>query len=92
MANINSEKAKLIFTVISDKKTHSIRTQSVFDNRTQEEWTDEHIDSRGVRDFIDTADMKETINWCVDGDEDKYRLKWGQSCKTDTTGYAYVFD
>lgn len=92
MANRNSEKAKLIFTVISDKKTHSIRTQSVFDNRTQEEWTDEHINSRGVRDFSDTADMKETINWCVYGDADKYRLKWGQSGNTNTTWYAYIFD
>lgn len=92
MANKNFEKAKLIFTVISNKKTHSIRTQSVFDNRTQEDWTDEHIKSRGVRDFGDVDDMKATINWCVNGDEDKYKLKWGQSGKTHTTGYAYVFD
>ena len=92
MANKHFEKAKLIFTVISDKKTHHIRTQSVFDNRTQEEWKDEHINSRGVRDFGDVDDMKATINWCVNGDEDKYKLKWGQSGKTHTTGYAYVFD
>lgn len=92
MANINSEKAKLIFTVLSNKKTHSIRTQSVFDNRTQEEWTENHIDKRGVRDFNDADDMQATINWCTNGDANKYKLKWGQSGKTHTTGYAYVFD
>ena len=92
MANKNFEKAKLIFTVISNKKTHSIRTQSVFDNRTQEEWTDEHINSRGVRDFGDVDDMKTTINQYVNGDENKYKLKWGQSGTTYTTCYAYVFD
>ena len=47
MANINSEKAKLIFTVISNKKTHNIRTQSVFDNRTQEYWTTEYYVKKG---------------------------------------------
>lgn len=92
MANKNFEKAKLIFTVISNKKTHSIRTQSVFDNRTQEEWTENHINNRGVRDFNDADDMKATINWCTNGDANKYKLKWGQSGTTYTTGYAYVFD
>ena len=37
------------------------------------------------------ADLKATLNWNLNGDPDRYCLQWGQSGKTDTVGYAYIF-
>lgn len=44
------ETAKLIITIKSNKKTKEIRTESVFDNRIRDYWTEEQIQERG-RDF-----------------------------------------
>ncbi|MCQ4774957.1 hypothetical protein NE634_14660 [Lacrimispora saccharolytica] len=83
--------AKLVVTVLSNRKTKRIRTISVHDNRTDRDWTDAQITERGIWKFIDTADLKATLNWNLNGDPDRYCLQWGQSGKTDTVGYAYIF-
>lgn len=84
-------RAKLIVTVLSDRKTKQIKTISVHDNRTGEDWTEGHITERGIWGFTDTADLKTTLNWSLNGDPDRYCLQWGQSGKADTVGYAYIF-
>ena len=86
------QKAKLVVNVRSNKKTKKIETVSIFDNRTGEYWTDERIESRGVRDFLNVDDMKQTLDWNLNGDDSKYRLYWGQSGKEYSDGTAYVFD
>ena len=83
--------AKLIVTVLSDRKIKQIKTISAHDNRTGEDWTEEHITERGIWTFRDIADLKATLNWNLNGDPDRYCQQWGQSGKTDTVGYAYVF-
>lgn len=84
------QNAKLVITVESDKRT--IKTISVFDNRTNEFWTSDRIQERGIEQFLDLADMKETLNWNLNGDELKYQFKWGQSGKETSEGVAYIFE
>ena len=61
--------AKLIIKILSDKNKGTIETISVFDNRNDEYWTKEHIKERGIEWFLSVADMKETLNWNLNGDE-----------------------
>lgn len=84
--------AKLIVIVESDRKMRKIKTVSVFDNRTQEYWTKEKIEERGIERFLNMEDMKETLNWNLNGDSKKYQFKWGQSTKTTSEGKAYIYD
>ena len=85
-------RAKLVVTVDSDKATRRLTTVSVYDNRTQAYWTPEQIKERGIVHFLDLDDLKETLNWNLNGDSARYNFKWGQSSKTRSTGVAYVFD
>lgn len=84
--------AKLIVRVEGNKFTKAIKTLSVFDNRTQKFWTNEDIKERGIKNFLNMEDMKETLNWNLNGDSSKYQFKWGQSGKERSEGLAYVFD
>lgn len=84
--------AKLVVTVESNKQTGRINTISVFDNRTQEFWTKEHIKERGIVWFANIGDMKETLNWNLYGDSSKYQFIWGQSGKLKSTGIAYIVE
>lgn len=83
--------AKLVITVESNKATGKIKTVSVFDNRTQEYWTEDRIHERGIERFLDVDDMKQTLNWNLNGDSSKYQFKWGQSGGGTSEGRAYVF-
>ena len=85
------QNAKLIVTVESvDKK--KINTISVFDNRTQKYWMEDQIKERGITYFLNIDDMKETLNWNLNGNELKYDFKWGQTVKGKSTGIAYICD
>lgn len=83
--------AKLVVTVESNKRTRRIKTKSVFDNRTQKHWSYEQIHERGIEFFLNLEDMKETLNWNLNGDGSKYQFKWGQSGKNTSEGRAYIF-
>lgn len=85
-------KPKLIIEIESHKKTKQLTTKSIFDNRTQQNWTLEQIQERGVQCFDNLEDMKETLNWNLNGDSSIYQFKWGQSGKLTTTGYAYIYE
>ena len=84
--------AKLIVNVESNKQDKSIKTISVFDNRTNEYWDAERISERGIIDFLNIEDLKETLNWNLNGDSSKYQFKWGQSGKCKSEGRAYIFE
>ena len=85
-------KAKLIIKVDSDRINGNIKTESVFDNRIQQYWTKDQIKERGIIGFTNMEDMKETLNWNLNGDDSKYQFKWGQSGKNHSEGIAYIFD
>lgn len=84
--------AKFSINIESNKHTKEIKTTSVFDNRTQKYWTEEQIQERGISRFLNLADLKETLNWNLNGDDSKYIFQWGQSGKVISEGRAYVFD
>lgn len=84
-------KAKLFITVQSPKGENYIYTVSVFDNRTNAYWTPKQIKERGIEWFLNIEDLKETLNWNLDGDESKYCFKWRQSGKNGSEGFAWVF-
>lgn len=84
--------AKLIVTVKSNKGENKIETVSIFDNRTNMNWTNEQIAERGVELFLNLEDLKETLNWNLNGDSSKYQFKWGQSSKCGSEGRACIFD
>lgn len=85
-------KAKLVIKVDSDRIKGIITTVSVFDNRTQVYWSKDKIQERGIIYFLNLQDMKETLNWNLNGDESKYQFKWGQSGNKHSEGMAYIFD
>lgn len=93
-------KAKLVITVesykdkpiVNDNPHITIRTVSVYDNRTNEFWNEERIKERGIVNFLNVEDLKETLNWNLNGDSSKYQFKWGQSIKSKSEGKAYIFD
>lgn len=93
-------KAKLVVTVesykdkpvLTDNPHITIRTASVYDNRTGEFWSEERIKERGIAHFLNADDMKETLNWNTNSDSSKYQFKWGQSSKERSVGTAYVYD
>ncbi len=84
-------KAKLIVTIKSDKREGTIKTVSVFDNRTQQ-YRPEYIKERGIESFSNMDDVKETLNWNLNGDSNKYQFKWGLSVNKVSEGRAYIFD
>lgn len=84
--------AKLVIKVEGNKTTREIITKSVYDNKAQAYWTDEHIQERGIKRFINIEDMIESLNWNLNGDSSKFQFRWGQSGKYNTDGIAYVFD
>ncbi|MEF9983747.1 MAG: hypothetical protein RR806_07470 [Oscillospiraceae bacterium] len=85
-------KAKLVVTVESNKKSREIIAISVFDNRTNEYLPKEFIKERGIESFLNLDDLKETLNWNLNGDSSKYQFKWGQSNKEFSQGQAYIFN
>lgn len=84
------DKAKLVVKVTSTKGDNRIRTQSVFDNRTKA-FRPEYIAERGISEFLDMKDMKETLNWNLDGDEDRYCFHWECTVHGVSYGTAYIF-
>ena len=84
--------AKFIVRVESDKNTKQIKTVSVLNKRTNEYKDEKFIQDRGISWFLNLDDLKETLNWNLNGDSSKYVFKWGQSSKTNSDGIVYIFD
>ena len=68
--------AKFIVRVESDKNTKQIKTVSVLNNRTNEYKDEKFIQDRGISWFLNLDDLKETLNWNLNGDSSKYVFKW----------------
>lgn len=92
MRKKSAENAKFLVEIFSPKNSKTCETRSVLDLRINSYWEPEQVRERGVKSFNDLQDLKDTLNWNLNGDSAKYRFQWGQSGKCGTTGYAYVFD
>jgi hypothetical protein len=84
--------AKLIALVESKKGQNSLKTISIFDTRVNRYLDEYQIEERNIKSFIDVQDLKETLNWNLNGDASKYQFKWGQTSKYSSQGVAYIFD
>lgn len=88
--------AKLVVMVVNNRQTWMqipISVVSVFDNRTQQMWTQDQIAERGLNQgFLDIPDMRMSLNWNLNGDESKYQCKWGPAFKNISLGAAYIYD
>ena len=51
-------------------------TLSIRNEQTNENWDSEHIEDRGVVKFQNLDDVKKTLNWNLNGDEELYKQKW----------------
>lgn len=84
---------KLIVTVRSNRRIDDcIETVSVFDTRVDDYWTEEQIDERNIGWFLSVQEMKEILNWNVNGDDGKYKFKWVKTVNGISEGRAYVYD
>lgn len=83
--------AKLVVTVLGDRRTGKIKTISVLDNREQAYWAENRIRERNIAWFLGIDDMKETLNWNLNGDASKYQFRWGQTGERGSEGRAYIF-
>lgn len=92
MSKKSLNKAKFFVHLVYNKAEGFIATLQVYDNRTKEYWPLEEIENRGIRQFMDEDDLKETLNWCMNGDSSKYCLKWELSNPYQAYGKAYIFD
>lgn len=101
------DKAKYIVSVISNKATHNIKIESIYGKKADRYLSHDEIVEHGLRDYTysdshykdgqvvyRTAldDLKEDLNWMLNGDSSKYQFGWGQSGKDTLVGIAYVFD
>ncbi|MDM0612462.1 hypothetical protein QTH09_15715 [Clostridium perfringens] len=84
--------AKLIIKVLGNKDTKKIKTISVYDNRIQEFLNEKYIKERNIEWFLNLNDLKETLNWNLNGVEAKFQFKWGERDNNYVEGVAYVFD
>ena len=86
------DSAKFEVIVCSRRGTSEILTESVIDLRTEVAWNRQQIAERGIERFGDLNDMTETLNWNLNGDSSKFKFVCGQSGRSGSTGYAYVYD
>ena len=89
---VAKSEAKLIVKVVSIYGAPGIQTRAIFDARTGKAWTAEQISARGVANFGNVADMKETLNWNLNGDDKKYCFEWTVISYACAIGQAYIFD
>lgn len=92
MRKKSAENAKFLVEIFSPKNSKTCETRSILDLRINSYWDPAEILERGVKNFNDLQDLRDTLNWNLNGDSEKYQLQWGQSGKYGTTGYAYIFD
>ena len=77
---------KLIVVTKYNDIAARFETQYVIDNREKRLWTKEEIQERGIEDFLGINDVRETLNWSLNGDEDKFSY-----CETDNYLTAFVY-
>lgn len=92
MRKKSAENAKFLVEIFSPKNSKTCETRSILDLRVNSYWDPAEILERGVKNFNDLQDLRDTLNWNLNGDSAKYRFRWGQSGKSGAAGYAYVFD
>ena len=91
---MKANNSKFTVTLESNKHTRHFKILQIFDNRTCEDVTNKHFElSPTFSDgFLNEHDLMESLNWCLNGDSSKYKIKYGQGNKETQLAYAYIFD
>lgn len=86
--------AKYIVTLESNKITRHFKILQITDNKTGEDITEKRLEWAPALkgDLGEARDVAESLNWCLNGDSSKYKLKYGQGNKETQIAYAYIFD
>jgi hypothetical protein len=86
---------KLVVTVVTEDEDNGLIVDSVYDNRICDEWTYSKLKEKGLNNtFTDKEDLKECLNWYLDGDSSKYKIKVkDKDKKTKKTTYTcFIYD
>lgn len=87
------QEAKWIFEAMSKKGEKKLVLIDAYCTRTKQHKPIEEIQQTGYWSFQDLDDMKETLNWCFNGDPKKYCFKWtGQDSNGNSFATAEVYD
>ena len=90
---INMKIEKFTVTLELNKCTGRFKILKIFDNRTREDVTKKYFELCPTfkSGFMDTADVMESLNWCLNGDSSHYKISYGRENKTHIA-HAYIFD
>lgn len=69
-----------------------IDVDGCFDNRTGKWWSKEEMVNRGLTWFLDLQNLKESLNWNLNGDDQKYQFVPEMTTKKALYGTAYIYD
>lgn len=69
-----------------------IDVDGCFDNRTGKWWSKEEMVNRGLTWFLDLQNLKESLNWNLNGDDQKYQFVPEMTSKKALYGTAYIYD
>lgn len=84
---------KLVITAMRYNNERGFLVVDVYDNRTCEEWTVDRMKERGLLyGFLDKDDLKDSLNWYLNGDSNKYRIKIKERTKEKTTYTCFIYD
>lgn len=84
--------SKFIVSVRSMKGTTELETVRIFDNINKVEMPSEYALRRGIVTFRNLEDLKEILNWNLNGDSSKFEFEWRMSTGKYSEGFAYIFD
>lgn len=84
--------AKWIFDIRSKKNTEEIEVINAYNPATGKTIDYNKIIQTGWFMAQNEHDLKETLNWCFNGDPEKCLLLWGISSNNYATGTAYICD
>ena len=84
--------AKYVVKITCEGVGEPLFTAMVKDNKRNGQLDDSEIEDRGIWAFGSLKDLKETLNWNLNGDEDKYLFRWDYHCSEYHVGTALVFD
>ena len=84
--------AKYVVKIVTEGVGEPLFTAMVKDNKRNRQLENSEIEDRGIWAFGNLRDLKETLNWNLNGDEDKYMFLWDYHCKKFHVGTALVFD
>lgn len=90
MRKAQQDAPKYLLTVRSERGSKELRAVTITDGAGVPR--DDLITARGLVTFNDLADLKDTANWCLNGDHEKYNFIWTISTKRASEGTARIYE